>query len=113
MLDQRAQAAQFGLEAEPSPERLARLVRQKGELDESTYSALKGMLANMQRVEAAVASGRTAKVPRTMVADAARMAAEILAACEADAPHLVRAVRRGLPEAEPDPEKRETGESAA
>jgi hypothetical protein len=80
-----ALSLRFGLESEPSPERLARLVKTRANLDEPAYASFKGMLAAMQRVEAAVVAGRPAKVPRTLLADAARMCAEVLAACGADA----------------------------
>jgi len=83
-------ALKFELEAEPSPERLARLVRQKAKLDDGAYSAFKGMLSAMQRVETSVVAGRPVKVPRTLLAEAAKMSAEVLSACGADAPHRVQ-----------------------
>jgi hypothetical protein len=56
------------------------------------------MLAAMNRVEASVVAGRPAKVPRTLLADAATMCAAVLAACGADA------VQRGAGRAvRPDP----------
>ena len=112
-------ALRFELEAEPSPERLAKIVKQRAGLDAPAYAAFKGMLSAMARVEASVVAGRPVKVPRTLLAEAAKMSAEVLSACEADAPHLVRdrpsgEAARLSSEAAADPEPKPTGgESAA
>ncbi len=109
-----ALALRFELDTEPSAERLARLVKQRAALDEPSYAAFKEMLGVMQRVEASVVAGRPAKVNRTLLADAARMCADVLAACGADASQLGAAAppaRDVLPKSEAR-QTPEPGESA-
>lgn len=79
-----AMALRFGLESDPSPETLTRLVSREGALDERTLSALKEVLSTMHRVEASVVAGRPANVSRPALAHAAKVVSEALAACHAD-----------------------------
>jgi hypothetical protein len=90
-----ALALRFDLDPDPSVDRITGLVRREAGLEAQTFESFKGMLAAMSRVEASVVAGRPAKVPRTLLADAARMCAAVLAACGADAPQrgVGRAVR--------------------
>jgi hypothetical protein len=67
-------------------DRITGLVRREAGLEPQAFESFKGMLSAMSRVEASVVAGRPAKVPRTLLADAARMCAAVLAACGADAP---------------------------
>lgn len=79
-----AMALRFGLESDPSPEALTRLVTREGSLDERALSAFKEVLSTMHRVEASMVAGRPANVSRPALAHAAKVVREALAACHAD-----------------------------
>lgn len=79
-----ALALRFGLESEPSPDALMRLVERAGTLDERAHSAFKEVLATMQRVEASLVAGKPANVSRPALLHAAKVTREVLAACNAD-----------------------------
>ncbi len=79
-----ALSLRFGVEGDPSPDALARLVAREGGLDERSYSAFKEVLSNMSRVEASMVAGRPAAISRQMLAQAAKVVRDVLAACHAD-----------------------------
>lgn len=79
-----AMALRFGLESDPSPEALTRLVSREGALDERALSAFKEVLSTMHRVESSMVAGRPANVSRPALAHAAKVVREALAACHAD-----------------------------
>jgi hypothetical protein len=79
-----ALGSHFNLATEPSPDHLMRLVRSEGSLDESGHSALKEVLATMQRVEASMVAGRPASISRPALARAASVVREVLKACGAE-----------------------------
>lgn len=81
-----ALALRYDLDAEPSVDRITSIVRREAGLEPQAFESFKGMLSAMSRVESSVVAGRPTKVPRTLLADAARMCAAVLAACGADAP---------------------------
>jgi hypothetical protein len=88
-----ALALRFGLESDPSPDALTRLVAREGSLDERAYSAFKEVLSTMHRVEASVVAGRPATLSRQALSHAAEVVRDVLAACHADGrrPHPVAA----------------------
>ncbi|WP_437668611.1 DUF4350 domain-containing protein [Sorangium sp. So ce131] len=79
-----ALAVRFGLEANPAPEAVTRLVAREGALDERALSAFKEVLATMYRVEASVVAGKPATVSRPALVHAADVVRKVLAACGAD-----------------------------
>jgi hypothetical protein len=79
-----ALTAHFNLAAEPSPEHLLRIVRNEGSLDEATHSALKDVLATMQRVEASMVAGKPAAISRPALARASSVVRDVLKACRAE-----------------------------
>ena len=86
-----AMALRFGLESDPSPDALARLVAREGSLDEGAYSAFKEVLSTMHRVEASMVAGRPANISRQALAHAAKVVRDVLAACHADGRRPTRA----------------------
>jgi hypothetical protein len=79
-----ALAVKLDLAFEPAPEGLAKIAQNAGSLDESSYSALKDVLALMQQTEASVVAGRPAPVSRAALSRAAGVVRSVLRACGAD-----------------------------
>jgi hypothetical protein len=98
----------FALATEPTPDALCAMARKAGRLDESTHSALTGVLRTMNDVESAVVSGRPANVSAATLARAAETIRAVLAACGAASP----LAPRPAPDPERAPEPRETGDIA-
>ncbi len=74
-------AVKLNLPSEPTPETLAQMARRAGSLDDSSYSALKEVLATMQRIENNVVAGKQAHVSRATLLKAAGVVREVLDAC--------------------------------
>ena len=79
-----ALVARFNLAAEPSPDHLLRIVRRESALDEASHSALKDVLATMQRVEASMIAGRPMTIPMSAVTRAGEIVRKVLRACGAE-----------------------------
>jgi hypothetical protein len=79
-----ALSARFNLAAEPSPDHLLRIVRRESALDEGSHSALKEVLATMQRVEASMVAGRPVTVSMSALTRAAEVVRKVLRACGAE-----------------------------
>ncbi|MGK4004151.1 DUF4350 domain-containing protein [Sorangium sp. So ce1036] len=92
-----ALALRFGLEANPAPDAVARLVAREGYLDERALSAFKEVLATMYRVEASVVAGKPTHVSRPALVHAADVVRGVLAACGADGRKPPRGPRPGAP----------------
>lgn len=79
-----ALAARFNLTSEPSPDHLLRIVRRESALDEASHSALKEVLATMQRVEASMVAGRPVTISMPALTRAAEVVQRVLRACRAE-----------------------------
>lgn len=78
-----AMAERFRIASAPSAEALTRIVERSSALGASDVAAFRDVLARMQKVEASVVAGRPAKVPASVLADAAKVVGRVLAACGA------------------------------
>lgn len=76
-----AVSLRYNLPSEPTFDALASLIKKEGALDEGSYSALKDVLAMMQRVEASVVAGRPTAITRKALKRAWDVVQKTLEAC--------------------------------
>ena len=79
-----ALVSRFNLASEPSPDHLLRIVQRESALDEASRSALKEVLATMQRVEASMVAGRPVTISMPALTRAADVVRRVLRACGAE-----------------------------
>lgn len=96
-----AVAERFSLEPSPSGDAVVKAVRGSGLVDASLQAQLERVLAGMQRVEAAMVSGGSARVGRDAVEDAHRVVRKVIDAV--GALESVHAVGRGYGGADVQP----------
>lgn len=79
-----ALVSRFNLPTEPAPDQMLRIVRRESALDEERHSALKEVLATMQRVEASMVAGRPVTISMPALKRAAEVVRDVLRACGAE-----------------------------